>query len=559
MNTENKRSRKWIWIGGGVVITAVVLILLVTFLRGRSAAQEAAAGTGEIVTAFIGDLSASATASGQLMTQRDAQLALTGGGEVAELFVQEGDTVTAGDPLLQLDTAAIERSVASAEQALAAAQANLAAATAPPSAADLAAAEANVASAQAAYDDLLAGPDEGDLAAAAANLRAAEANVWAASEQLQQAQQGASEAEVASAQAELIAAQGNQQQLQEVYDQLLQCYTFDLPDGSERTICPGWGNPEEQTRYNLATANANLAAAQATLDALTAGPDADQLAIAQANVTAATARREAAQANYDVLALGASDVQVAAAAAALAQAQQGLEALQNGPTEAQITQLDVQVEQARINLDRAQRQLAEATLTAPFAGVVTAVYVNPGELANGIVMQIVDSDSLEVVLEVDEVDLGTLAVGQPAVITLESWPDTELDGKIVAIAPEAVQNGGAITSYEVNVALEETDLPLLVGMTANASLTTAQRSDVLLLPNVAINADRSAGTYSVNRVTTDADGNQTIEEVEITIGLRDDEYTQITGGLNEGDQVMIGNLTPLRRFGPGGDGGGPPF
>ena len=99
-------------------------------------------------------------------------------------------------------------------------------------------------------------------------------------------------------------------------------------------------------------------------------------------------------------------------------------------------------------------------------------------------------------------------------------------------------------------------MPLRIGMTANANLITGEREGVLLVPNAAINADRSAGTFSVNLVRIDADGNVTVEEIEVTIGLRDANNTQITSGLQEGDEIMIGNVLPIFEFGPGNDGGG---
>ncbi len=144
-----------------------------------------------------------------------------------------------------------------------------------------------------------------------------------------------------------------------------------------------------------------------------------------------------------------------------------------------------------------------------------------------------------------------MEVGQPAIVTLEAWPDVEIESAIASIAPSATTNTGSVlVTYEVRLALGETDLPVRIGMTANANLITGEREGVLLVPNAAINADRSAGTFSVNLVRTDADGNQTVDEVEVTIGLRDADNTQITSGLQEGDQVMIGNVTPVFEFGP---------
>lgn len=561
MNNKNKNRKKWIWIGLGIVVVIIIALIALPRIFGDQIAasqQNQSTGTGENVTAFIGDLSANASASGQVKAQRDARLALPASGEVAKIHVALGDEVAEGDPLLTLDTEALERAVESAKQALLIQEANNEALTAPPTASNLAAAEAGVASAQAQLDDLLGGPSEEDIAASDANVRAAQANVWAASEQLQLANSGASESEIASAQAELIGALGQQESTQDLYDKLTECFSFDLPDGSGKTICPGLGDPEEQTRYNLQTANANAAAAQAKLNALLDGPDSNAVSISQASLAAANANLEAAKANHDLLLKGANNAQIAAAEASLAQAKASLDALQNGPSDGQRAMSEIGVEQTRISLQKAEDDLADATLYAPFDGVITAVYVNEGETANGILMEIVDNTSLEVVLAVDEVDIGDIAIGQPAAITLESWPDEEISSEVASISPRNVQGNTAVVSYEVFIGLGETDLPVLVGMTANADLLTNNFQDVLLVPNEAITVDRSKGTYSVNLVTVDADGNPTTEPVEVTIGLRDNNNTQVISGLNEGDELIIGNNSARLEFGPGSEDGDRP-
>jgi RND family efflux transporter MFP subunit len=202
-------------------------------------------------------------------------------------------------------------------------------------------------------------------------------------------------------------------------------------------------------------------------------------------------------------------------------------------------------------------------LTAPFDGVVTALNISVGEAATGILVELVDNDSLEVVLDVDEVDIGLLAIGQPSAITLETWPEEEIGGQIASISPISNSGLSALVTFEVIVALEESELPVRVGMTANASLQTEDRENVLLVPNAAISVDRDAGTYSVNRVTVDDQDNQVVEEVLVTIGLRDRAFTEITTGLEEGDQLMVGNVLPVFDFGssqgppPGVEGGGP--
>ena len=100
-----------------------------------------------------------------------------------------------------------------------------------------------------------------------------------------------------------------------------------------------------------------------------------------------------------------------------------------------------------------------------------------------------------------------------------------------------------MVSYEVRVRLGATELPVRLGMTADADLITEARTGVLLLPSQAITADREAGTYSVNVVTTGGEGQQVITSTAVTIGLKDGDNTEITSGLKEGEQVLIGAIT----------------
>jgi len=215
--------------------------------------------------------------------------------------------------------------------------------------------------------------------------------------------------------------------------------------------------------------------------------------------------------------------------------------LLRGATEEQIAAAEAEVAQAEINLADAQASLAAMSVTAPFDGVVTAVNYNEGEFASGPVIDLVDIASLEVVLEVDEIDVGRLQVGQPTRITLETWPQQAIDGEVASIAPGAtIDPGSSLVLYEVHVRLGATDLPVLVGMTANANLITDEKSGILLVPNQAINVDRTSGKYSVNLLLADG----TTQEVPITIGLRDGRNTEVTSGLNAGDQLVVGNAAP---------------
>ncbi len=539
---KDKLRSKWLWILGGIVL--ITLIAFVLMGRNSVNAANQQVDTGDIATAFIGDLSSSATASGQVFAQRDAQLSLTTQGTIDEVFVQVGDGVNAQDALLVLDTAVLERAITNAQQNLVIAENNLATLLAPPNNADKLAAEANVATAQAQFDDLLNGANVDEIASAEASLRAANADVAAASARLNERTGTATAAEVQAAELQLELAQNRATTAAQEHSTIL------VTEAEGRLTQDLLDNLEFSARQTAVQANADLAAAQENYNTVVNG-NSNTVASSQAGVGLAVANRDVTQARLDQLLTGATDAQTAAAKATLAQADATLDRLMRGATDVQIVAAEVQVEQARIALQRAQNNLEKATLYAPFAGVVTAVNVNQGEQSGAILLEIVDSDSLEVVLDVDEVDIGNISIGQPAVITLESWPNEEIEAEVIAIAPrQKVNQGNALVIYEVSLRLGDTELPILVGMTANANLITNEKEGVLLVPNRAITPDRQAGTYSVNLLKDDG----TTETVEITIGLRDNQYTQIADGLKDGDQLLIGNDVPTVDFGRrGGD------
>lgn len=537
-------KNKWIWMIGGVVL----LIGLFVSLRPDGRRAIAQAETNETAVVFIGDLAESATASGQLFAQEEATVSLLASGVVELVNVQIGDTVSAGELLVQLETAALERDLAIAKADVAIAQANLENQLTGATVTELASAQAAVNSAQTRLDTLLAGPTENEIAASEASVAAAQASLWAAAGNLT-AVQDLSEGDIISAQAALDNALDQQASANATWVLLADC---EAEDGGEHVCTPSDHAAMESVTQNVALANAQVAQAQAQLDALSS-PDRNSVASAQAGVAVAQANYDAAVARHEALLLGASDADIASAEADLVSAQASLDSLLAGAEATTIRTLETRLAQAQTALAEAERALAKATLVAPFAGTVTAVSVNQGEQASGPAVTLVNNDSLEVVLSVDEVDIGQIMLDQPAAITLETWPDVEIAGAVTAIAPSAASNNSGIVAYDVHLSLGEHELPVLVGMTANAQLVTASLSDALLVPNAAINADRANGTYSVNVVTTSADGEETISEVAVTIGLRDGQFTQITSGLQAGDVVLLGQLSaPVQEFGPPG-------
>ena len=309
------------------------------------------------------------------------------------------------------------------------------------------AAEAAVASARAELDDLLAGPSAEELAAQEANLQAAQANVWSSSAQLSQAQNAIKSADIAAAEAALAGAEANLASVE------IQYTRNPSPD-------------DIQANTALAQAREQLASAQARLDTLLAGPDQNQVGSAQASLSAVSAQRDASEAQFNKLTSEPNSAQVAALEAQVAQAEAALTNLMQGATEEQIISAEAEIEQAKVNLADAQAALDGATIKAPFTGVISAVNFSPGEFASGPIVTLIDEDSLELILQVDEIDVGNLRVGQPATLSLEAWPEVTLDSEIITISPKGITApGSSLVVYEVHLSLGETSLPVLSGLT----------------------------------------------------------------------------------------------
>lgn len=507
---------------------AIVLIVLVIGTGGcaaRRRSEQVTVQPDQVVAAYVGDLTTSINASGEVQPRQKASLSLGMAGRVVQVRVEVGDEVQAGDPLVELATDDLERAVRNAEQNLAIQEANLAGLIRKAEATEIEAARAAVASAQAQLDDLLAGPSQEDLDQAQAALDSAQAAARAAAERY-----AAQDVKISAAQSQVDDAQDALGFAQWQYDRLESYWkTKDNAPHSPQAVALANAKINlrvAQARYNLARVEVNDSAYQSALA---------RVAQAKANLAALTEEKT---------------VPIASARARLAQAEAKLAALLEGPSAEQVSIAQAQVEQARLSLLEAQDNLSKAILTAPFAGVVTQIYIEEGELASGVAIDLADHNYLQVTLQVDEVDIGLVALGQPATITLESSLNQVLEGRVTYIAPRSTVLNEVVT-YEVHIELAETRLaaqgcagaagdcttPVRLGMTANASLMAEQKENVLLVPNRAIIADREQARYYVNLVNGDQ-----LEQVEVQIGTRNDVVTEIVAGLQEGDAVYIGQV-----------------
>jgi len=273
--------------------------------------------------------------------------------------------------------------------------------------------------------------------------------------------------------------------------------------------------------YETALANYNLAVREAE--------DADILA-AQSQVASA-------EANLQKLLDAPDAAQVAAAQAQLKQAESSLQKLIDGPSDADIAIAQTAVESARLNLQNAQRNLERAYLYSPIAGTVTAISIKENEQAAGPVAMVVsDLSAFKLEVDIDEIDINRIALGQPVVITLDSLPDEEFSGIVdeIGVAPTVGASGG-IVAYPVTVRVDAQDAPFKVGMNVNATIETERLEGVVVVPNRAVQIDRETGKAYVDKVVDD----QTVARTEIVLGQQGITVSQVMSGLEAGDSIAI--------------------
>lgn len=289
----------------------------------------------------------------------------------------------------------------------------------------------------------------------------------------------------------------------------------------------------------LATAQINLDNAQIKYQQALAGPKSEDITIAKANLEKSRANLQKAQSDYDRIAWMAG---AGATSQALALQQATLDyqiAVANyakataGSSREDLAQLQNAVKLAEIQVENARRNLNNAIIVAPISGIIASVGANVGEaVGSGTVMfTIVNLQNLRVDANVDETDVAKLAVGQPAVITLDSLPGLSLKGRVMAIAPNATVQSGVVT-YQVQIGIDDKDPRLRGGLTATANIIVDQKDNVLLVPNRAIRVNRNIRSVLV------ATGEGLVEK-QIQTGMASDQYTEVVAGLNEGDRVAI--------------------
>jgi HlyD family secretion protein len=492
------------WTAGLSVVLLIAMMAGAGYLGLQSVQGKDTPGTEAPSTVEVtrGDVQTTVTAPGHLAYTHETVLSFAVAGKLAEVYVQPGLRVPAGQVLAQLDTAPLDEKVRAAHADLEVAQAGVDQLQAAPSAAAWAAAQLALARAGAQLRALTAGPS-------AAEIATAEAEVAAARNQLAALRALPGPAALAQAQAQLDRATATLQQAQTAYDRVrdrpdvgmlpqalaLQQATIDCEAAQAGLDAARQG----ATPAAFEAAQARLAAARATLHQLETGPSADELALAELQVELARAEL----------------VQLVA-----------------GPSAADLRRAEATVQLAELSLAKALAGLEAATLVAPFAGTVLEVHAGPGETVapgTGLIL-LADSYGLEVEATVIEEDLPLVQTGQKVELFFDAQPEAQVLGSVARIVPQRLPGDRPL--YIVCITSAELPDGLVAGMTADASIVVDSREDVLRLPRALVRA-RSDGTATV-QVWTGSE----VEERAVQVGLRGDLYIELLSGIVQGEEVV---------------------
>jgi HlyD family secretion protein len=303
----------------------------------------------------------------------------------------------------------------------------------------------------------------------------------------------------------------------------------------------------DQTEAEIALANQQVSRAEDAFKLVRRRPDGDPLkAQVELNLINARRNRDSKIATLNWYLGKPSELDAARyraaldlARAQLEDAQREFERLSGGNL------VDIQAAQARV--DAAQATLNLARVMAPFPGILTESYPFPGDLvgAGTRAFRLDNLSSLFVDVEVSEVDINSISVGQPVTLTFDAILGREYHGQVVEVAQTGTAVQGVV-SFKVTVQLVDIDQYVKPGMTAAVNITVRELTEVLLVPNRAVRLSEG------ERVVYVLENNQPVKKV-IRLGSSSDTMSVLAGGdVQEGNAVILN--PPTEFFGPGGGG-----
>jgi HlyD family secretion protein len=288
---------------------------------------------------------------------------------------------------------------------------------------------------------------------------------------------------------------------------------------------------------------ASAEGAAASMRALFSDRDAARANLAEAQQVFARARK-----NFDERIIPAAE---------LDRARAGLDSAR-----ANVSAIDQRIGQARANVTAARDTLSKTTMTAPMAGIITALPVEEGEVAvigtmnnpGTKLLTIADMSEVEAVMEVDETDIPNVKIGQRATVTIDAYPNKTFNGLVTEVGSSPITGTGAGTgteaiNFEVKIQLEDPPAGVRPGFSVSADIITGTRSKVLAIPIQALVVrEKKEGTRTKDEEGVYLHKDGKAQFAAITTGLSGDSNIEITSGVSDGQEIVTGPFRALREL-----------
>ncbi len=210
------------------------------------------------------------------------------------------------------------------------------------------------------------------------------------------------------------------------------------------------------------------------------------------------------------------------------------------------------VASSRESLQKAQTNLGYATITSPIDGVVLSKSVEEGQTVAAsfntpeLFTIAQDLTDMRVIADIDEADIGGVKEGQRVTFTVDAFPEDYFEGQVTQVRQQATTASNVVT-YEVVISAPNKDLKLKPGLTANVTIFTLEKNQVLAVPSKALRftpnealltkEQQIVDTKAPVKVWTFKDNTFTAHAVEV--GITNGMLTEIVGGISEGTEVMV--------------------
>ncbi len=211
-----------------------------------------------------------------------------------------------------------------------------------------------------------------------------------------------------------------------------------------------------------------------------------------------------------------------------------------------------QVNTSRESVQKAQTNLGYATITSPIDGVVLSKAVEEGQTVAAsfntpeLFTIAQDLTDMRVIADIDEADIGGVKEGQRVTFTVDAFPEDHFEGKVTQVRQQATTESNVVT-YEVVISAPNNDLKLKPGLTANVTIYTLEKNDVLAVPSKALRFIPNEALLTEQQSVEDCEGLFKVWTLEgdvfkahsVEVGTNNGILTEIVSGVAEGTEILV--------------------